>query len=57
VTVEQLIAALKKLPPNAKIALVDHDQNYHAGEMNGALNRVEEAPPAIKLRGFGAVLL
>lgn len=55
-TVRQLIAQLKKMPPGAKVCVVAHDQNPEAGEFDGAVRRVEEAPMAIRDRGYAVML-
>ncbi len=55
-TVRELIRRLNKMPPNAKVAFCDHDQDWDRGEMNGPIQRCEEAPDAIKDRGYGVVL-
>ena len=57
ITVRRLIAQLKKLPPNAKVVFVDHDQDPDSGEFNGAVTRAEVAPDSIKDRGYGVMLL
>lgn len=55
-TVRQLIAKLKKMPPGAKVCFAAHDQNPEAGEFDGTVNSVEESPPALKERGYGVLL-
>jgi hypothetical protein len=55
-TVRALIAALKKLPPTAKIAVCAHDQSAEHGEFDGFARYVELAPPALKDRGAGVVI-
>ena len=56
ITVQMLIAQLKKMPPRAKVCWCDHDHDYDSGELNGPVRGVIEAPPAIKARGFGVIL-
>lgn len=55
-TVRVLIAALKKMPPTAKICWVDHDHNPDRGEFNGSVRKVEQTPKALKERGYGVML-
>lgn len=55
-TVRKLIAELKKLPPNARVCFAAHDQNPEAGEFDGDVRSVDEAPPALQERGYGVVL-
>lgn len=55
-TVQQLIAQLQKLPPRAKVCFAAHDQEPSRGEFDGEVKRAEEAPPALKARGYGVVL-
>lgn len=56
-TVRRLINALKKMPPRAKVCFVAHDQNPDDGEFDGAVSLVQEAPDAIKARGYEVVIL
>lgn len=55
-TVRRLITALKKMPPDAKIAICCHDQNPEAGEFNGSPWKVERAPLMLKDRGLDVVI-
>jgi hypothetical protein len=56
-TVRRLIKALKKMPPDAKVAICAHDQDPERGEFDGFVNRVEASPKAIRERGAGVVIL
>ena len=55
-TVRRLIAALKKMPPDAKVAVADHDHDSEAGQYNSSPFSVELATPAMRQRGFGVVI-
>lgn len=55
-TVRQLIAALKKMPPNAEVAVCAHDQDDEAGEFDGFAHSVIAASPAMRKRGAGVVI-
>lgn len=55
-TVRQMIAALKTMPPRAKICLVSHDQDPYGGEFDGEARNVMEAPQALRERGFQVVI-
>lgn len=55
-TVRQLIAELRKMPADAKVCFIAHDQDPERGEYDGAAHYVEEAPPALAERGFGAFI-
>lgn len=48
ITVKQLIAKLRKFPPNARVGWADHD--HSEDELNGAAGRVEEATDYVKDR-------
>lgn len=54
--VGQLIRALEKMPKRAKVCFVAHDQDPHAGEFDGDVRGVEEAPEALRARGYGVAL-
>jgi hypothetical protein len=55
-TVRRLIAQLRKLPPNAKVAVCAHDQDPARGEFDGFVNSVSPAPDALRERGCGVVI-
>jgi hypothetical protein len=55
-TVRKLIAELKKLPATAKVAVCAHDQDPAVGEFDGAVWSVQDAPKALKERGYGVVI-
>jgi hypothetical protein len=54
-TVRQLIAKLKRMPPGALVGWQDHDQS--ADELNARVGYVGEASPALEAsHGVGVVL-
>jgi len=55
-TVRQLIAKLKKMPPDALVVFCAHDQEPEQGEYDGSVYAVDEAPPALRDRGYGVTL-
>lgn len=55
-TVRKLIAELRKMPATAKVCVCAHDQDPNDGDYDGSVNGVEEAPPAMKDRGYGVVI-
>lgn len=55
-TVKQLIAKLSKYPANSRVVVCAHDQDPDAGEVDGFVSYVMEAPEAIKERGASVVL-
>lgn len=55
-TVKALIGALQKMPPRARVCFCAHDQDPERGEFDGSVSSVEEAPAAIRERGYGVVL-
>ena len=55
-TVRQLIAALRKMPANAKVVVCDHDQDDESGEYNGSPGCVTEASATMRERGYGVVI-
>lgn len=55
-TVRRLITALKKMPPNALVAVAAHDQDDEAGEYDGFVNGVHHASPAMREHGAGVVI-
>lgn len=56
ITVKQMIAKLKKMPQSAKVAVCNHDQDAGRGEMDGTVSGIEEAPEALRERGYGVVI-
>jgi hypothetical protein len=55
-TVRRLIAALKKMPPSAKVCFAAHDQNWVAGEYDGIVHSVDVVPTGARHHGCGVVL-
>lgn len=54
--VRQLIAALKKMPQDAKVVVCDHDQDDDAGEYNGSPHAVWLASEAMREKGYEVVI-
>jgi hypothetical protein len=55
ITVQKLIAKLKKMPPRAIVAWADHDHNDN--EINGFVGQVLEASEYLKKeRGVGVII-
>jgi len=55
-TVQKLIALLRKMPPRTMVAVCNHDQDPEQGEFDGTPHGVAEAPDALKARGYGVVI-
>lgn len=55
-TVQQMINRLRAMPKGARVCFAAHDQDPHNGEFDGQVNSVDEAPPALKARGYGVVI-
>lgn len=55
-TARQLINALRRMPPNGKVVVSDHDHDDESGQYNGSPRDVREATPAMKARGFDVVI-
>lgn len=55
-TVTQLINALRRMPPRARVVVSDHDHNDEAGEFNGPPTGVSMAGEALRARGYGVVI-
>ena len=55
-TVKQMIAALRRMPPGARVVFCAHDQDADAGEYDGFVNEVTEASPAMMQHGAGVVI-
>lgn len=56
-TVKQIIAALKKMPPNARVVFCAHDQHDEIGEYDGFVSGVGEATPEAKRRHGAGVII
>lgn len=56
-TVRQIIAKLKKMPPDATVAFAAHDQDSDAGEYDGIVREVEESTQAAYLRHRAWVII
>ena len=57
--VRELIAALRKMPMDAKVVVADHDHDSDGGQYNGSIptrNSVEVASPVMLERGYGVVI-
>lgn len=55
-SVQRLIAELRKYPPRSKVCFVAHDQSPDSGEFDGGVHYVSTAPVALKARGYGVYL-
>jgi hypothetical protein len=55
-TVRKLIALLKKMPPNGKVVVSDHDHDDQSGQFSGSPFTVREASDAMKARGYDVVI-
>lgn len=56
ITVQRLIAELRKYPARAKVCFVSHDHDPASGEFDGEVQNVSTAPDALKQRGYGVYL-
>jgi hypothetical protein len=56
-TVKQIIAALRKMPPGATVAFCAHDQDSDVGEYDGIVRKVEEASPQAKRHHGAGVII
>ncbi|MBS7671739.1 hypothetical protein [Croceicoccus gelatinilyticus] len=56
-TVKQLIAALRRMPPHSTIIVADHDQNSESGEYNGTVQSCMEASELLKERTGAEVVI
>jgi len=55
-TVRKLIAALKKMPPDAKVCFAAHDQDWAAGDYDGIVRSVGEVRLEARHHGCAVVL-
>lgn len=55
-TAREMIQHLRRLPPDARLVVSDHDHDPDSGQFNGAPRGVDRASPAMKARGYDAVI-